>query len=101
DPAGRVETGDLKAYVFRRGADTVTAAWCPARPGETRELELKLDPRSVHAQNLMGNLRGIRSGRGTASVALSNEPVYLRFAGIAPGEVLKALREASLLSPEP
>lgn len=95
-PAGRVETAALKAYVFRRGSETIVALWSPSALVTPLRLRLALDPLLVRAQTVMGNLKGI----GTAGaeeqpgcvIQVRNEPVYLHVRDTPPAAVIQALK---------
>ena len=95
EPAGRVETAEVKAYLFRQGVGTLVAAWSPAALVEPVALPLKLNPFHVHAVNLMGNPAGVLSGKGTATVQLRNDPLYIQVQDTAPAAVLRALQAAA------
>ncbi|HEU4751492.1 MAG TPA: hypothetical protein VFU47_00190, partial [Armatimonadota bacterium] len=94
EPAGRVETSSVKAYLFRRGGDTVVALWSPAALLQPVDLKLKLDPQRLQVQNLMGNRKGFAVEEGAVVLGLRNEPVYLRAEKTPVPAVSAALRAA-------
>ena len=90
--AGRVETRDLKAYVFQKGSDTLVAAWSPTALTQAREISVGDDPRRLRVFNLMGNPSGFRNREKHLSINLRNEPTYILVRETAPAVVLQALK---------
>lgn len=95
EPGGRVEAAEVKAYVFKQGAGTLVAAWSPTALVDPLALSLKLDPFHIHAVDLMGNSAGVVGGKGTATVSLHNEPLYIEVQNTPPAAVLRALQAAT------
>jgi hypothetical protein len=94
DPAGRVETSAVRAYVFGGKKQSVVALWAPGAIDGPRTLALPLSPRSIELFNLMGNPWPVRSTESGASLTLRDEPAYLRVRGTAPRVLLAMLKQA-------
>ena len=102
--AGRLETENVKAYLFQKGGDTVIAMWSPTALVTPQQVKFDLHPHYVSAFTLMGNTKGLQTVAPIAAtatapavlpsvtVSLRDEPCYLVVRGMEPAAVLKTLK---------
>lgn len=100
-PEGRVESGRIRAYVFRRGAQSLLAAWRSGPAAGNPVLRLRIPVARVRRIDLMGNLHTVQSDGDLALLPVGLAPEFYPILGTRPADVLEAVASAESRRADP